>query len=89
MPAVALGAHVTQLRSVATRLVAVRCAVQVHLSHNVLASGTHLRMEVYMCIRVMRSCTDFWRSGQPARRSTETIETALHDDEAVAVRGIH
>ena len=37
-----------------------RWAVQVHLSHNVPANGTHLRIEVYMFIRVMRNCTDFW-----------------------------
>ena len=60
MPTVALGANVIQLRSVATCLVAVRGALQVPLSHNVPASNTHLRMGVYMCIRVMRNCTDFW-----------------------------
>ena len=30
----------------------------------VFAGDTHLRIEVYICLCVMRSCTDFWRSSQ-------------------------
>ena len=54
MPTVALGAKFVQLRSVATRIqlgrpFAVRCAVQVHLSHNV--PGVHF----VRAVRVMRT----------------------------------